>query len=158
MLQRIACSSAQPKIDSLIAESASHVGNNERAVHVESEALEVLRCATTLRDAPLLRATPVSEVLRLGGMILGGSAGSVETYRLSHVTKAIDTFISHNWSTGREVKFVTLSLHFEYRWAAGVSAGMASMLIFLSFSSWIPFKVAENCCKVLGVPVFLLVG
>ena len=99
----------------------------------DSQVREIFQSATTLTEGSLLQATPIYEVLKLSRRVLGCSAGNGATYHLSQVSKIIDSFVSHNWSTGRYIKFMTLALHFEYEWAFGVSACMTLILMVLSY-------------------------
>jgi len=115
----------------------------------------------------LLRATNLSVVLTRGSSIFGSADGNYHTYSLSHVASDIDVFLSHNWSTPRSAKFLTLVYYFNYDIAVLVMA-LASLLItaasILSVIPEVPDQTIVEVfdksiaigCKIASVPIFLL--
>lgn len=67
----------------------------------------------TFQDLSIFRGTPLARILRRHAAVLQNSEGSGATYDMSEGVDHIDTFISHNWSTPRGDKFLTLSLYFH---------------------------------------------
>jgi len=78
-----------------------------------SSVVESAKSITDVADRAILRGAPLSSVLRRGGSILTGSAGSAADYQKSKCIKELDDFISHNWSVGRAPKFLALALHYN---------------------------------------------
>eukprot|EP00811_Abedinium_folium_P028804 NODE_4488_length_1884_cov_30.117814.p1 GENE.NODE_4488_length_1884_cov_30.117814~~NODE_4488_length_1884_cov_30.117814.p1 ORF type:complete len:616 (+),score=121.56 NODE_4488_length_1884_cov_30.117814:157-1848(+) len=64
-------------------------------------------------DAELLRACSVVDVMRGFGAVLATSKGTEATFALSAPVDEIDVFISHNWSTPRWQKWLTLAVHYN---------------------------------------------
>lgn len=121
----------------------------------------------------LLRATPLTTVLRGGAAILMNSAGSAETYALSQQVNDIDFFISHNWVVPHWKKFFCLALQFNLRLALAATA-VALALVALASSLGAQLLVGQMDissfdpsigtlehglgCTFLTVPTFLLVA
>ena len=72
-------------------------------------------------NVSLLRAAPLSVLLRRGGSIFDNSEGTSESYNLSSQVDHIDSFLSHTWRTPKKKKFLALSFHFGFFWAYAVS-------------------------------------
>ena len=72
-------------------------------------------------NVSLLRAAPLSVLLRRGGSIFDNSEGTAESYNLSLQVDHIDSFVSHTWRTPKKKKFLALSFHFGFFWAYVVS-------------------------------------
>ena len=64
--------------------------------------------------------------------------------RPTHMVKSIDVFMSHNWSTPRFSKFLTLALHFEHVWAAVASFVVLAIIMILSGNDYLQKMVL--CC------------
>eukprot|EP00929_Paragymnodinium_shiwhaense_P098882 TRINITY_DN6039_c0_g2_i1.p1 TRINITY_DN6039_c0_g2~~TRINITY_DN6039_c0_g2_i1.p1 ORF type:complete len:595 (+),score=45.48 TRINITY_DN6039_c0_g2_i1:137-1921(+) len=78
---------------------------------------DLVQKVTSLPNPDLLRGTPYAHVLRAQGRIFRKSQGSAQSYSLSRTVQNIDAFISHNWSVPATTKFLTLTLHFNVRFA-----------------------------------------
>jgi len=87
--------------------------------------------------------------------------GSASTYALSAKVVRIDAFISHNWSVGRYLKFLSLADHFSFDIAASCTlvfmafGGLVSTtgaLPYITDLSW-TYRVGFTC-RVLCIPVF----
>lgn len=83
------------------------------------------------KDPRLLRGSTVAQVLRGHARILANAPCTAACYDLSSQTAKIDTFISHNWSSSRWKKFLTLALHFNLgaavAWALVVGLVMCAL-------------------------------
>jgi len=68
---------------------------------------------TRLSDQSLLRGIGLNRALHSFGALFKNSVGSGKTYEMSRSVSVLETFLSHNWSTGRFWKFMTLALEFN---------------------------------------------
>ncbi|CAE8594684.1 unnamed protein product [Polarella glacialis] len=117
------------------------------------------------QGASLLRAAKVATVLRKAGALLGTNESSAETFELSSRVDHIDAFISHNWSTPRASKFLTLALHFNLTPALVVSYTTACLAFIFQANGWLPcldqLRGGEDwkcglCCRLSGYASFLI--
>ncbi|CAE8703470.1 unnamed protein product [Polarella glacialis] len=117
------------------------------------------------QGASLLRAAKVATILRKAGALLGTSESSAETFELSSPVDHIDAFISHNWSTPRASKFLTLALHFNLTPALVVSYTTACLAFIFQAKGWLPcldqLLGGEDwkcglCCRLSGYASFLI--
>eukprot|EP00428_Durinskia_dybowskii_P014241 CAMPEP_0170211944 /NCGR_PEP_ID=MMETSP0116_2-20130129/5590_1 /TAXON_ID=400756 /ORGANISM="Durinskia baltica, Strain CSIRO CS-38" /LENGTH=583 /DNA_ID=CAMNT_0010462483 /DNA_START=153 /DNA_END=1900 /DNA_ORIENTATION=- len=92
-------------------------------------------------DAAILRGSSVDKVLRRFAHVLGKQECTAEYYELSERVDHIDAFISHNWSTPKNLKFLTLALHFNLLPAIVVSTGVAARLYS---SAWRPLGASAQ--------------
>lgn len=81
----------------------------------------------------LCRATTMEVVLSKGGELFQNSAGFASTYALSEQVKSISVFLSHNWSTARWLKSLTLMLHFN------LFPAMLCTAVFCVFIGWLSY-------------------
>mmetsp|Transcript_54022 Transcript_54022/g.115360 ORF Transcript_54022/g.115360 Transcript_54022/m.115360 type:complete len:563 (+) Transcript_54022:133-1821(+) len=135
-----------------------------------------LRLRSTLEDfltfkdcQELLRATTLATVMHQGCHLFSTPAGSRDTHSLSRVVDGIDVFLSHNWSTPRHAKFLTLVYEYNFGGAIWVML-LACMAITIASSCSdalaVPDKTIEPelsresghaCgCKLLSVPIFFV--
>lgn len=82
----------------------------------------------SFRDPDLRRGLPLSCVLSRFGHMFGDSKGSQETYNMSKPVPRLKVFISHNWSTPRGPKFLTLAYHFNW-YPALVLSSIAALFV-----------------------------
>jgi len=110
----------------------------------------------------LMRGSPLSTILRQGARVFGSSTGSASTYALSKPVERIGAFLSHNWSTPGYLKFLALSLHFNFGVAALLSLIMLAGLGTASVLGALP--TMENkfhmypvgfLCQTICIPFFI---
>lgn len=100
----------------------------------------VLEDFSTIKDVDLLRGVDSTEVLRGFGFVLKGVCPP-NTHLLSTPVTQIDDFISHNWTTGRVVKFFTLALHYNSvnaacaAWVSGLAVALLTVTGFLPITA-----------------------
>lgn len=128
----------------------------------------------TFRKKELLRASNVSDVLSGLGKILDPEYTfqntNVDLFEQSQVVDHIDAFISHNWSTPRRTKLMTLCLHFNLVAAMICSVIVAFIVAILVQHEVLPTyrfyeitvrktnEVEKSLyCKLIGELVFLIV-
>jgi len=110
----------------------------------------------------LIRGSPLSTILRRGARVFSSSTGSASTYALSQPVDHVGAFVSHNWSTPGYLKFLALSLHFNFNVAALLSLillaglGTASLLGALPTyeNKFHPYPVGF-VCQAVCVPFFI---
>jgi len=81
----------------------------------------------------MLRGCKLKVVLHRCGRILRDSSSSAANYELSQPVDHLDIFLSHNWSTPRVAKFVTLAMHFNLAWSLIIS--MLAQCVFSVLTS-----------------------
>lgn len=112
----------------------------------------------------LLRASRLTSVLHCGAAILAGNDGSAASYDLSERVAAIDTFVSHNWSTSRWQKFFCLALHFSFHYALLLSVVLVAVIGVATALDLLPSVTFDDdgfesgvCGTLLVAPFFLSV-
>jgi len=81
----------------------------------------------TFKNPLICRGMPISLALHGCGKIFVNSQGSGKTYSLSQTCSRLNIFLSHNWSTPRELKFLALALRFNFNkavWAMCVTCAV----------------------------------
>jgi len=81
-------------------------------------------------DPTLHRGSRISNILHRGGSVFSDQPATAEYYRLSEIVLQTDAFISHNWSTPRREKFVSLALQFNFV-PAMICALIAAVIVFI---------------------------
>jgi len=92
----------------------------------------------TLTDPTLLRTMHVEDLLRGFAWVLGSSDCGEEHYKLSRPADRANEFISHNWSTPRADKFLSLALHYNFVPAMLFAAAAAIITFVLEFQGILP--------------------
>jgi hypothetical protein len=108
------------------------------------------------------RATSVVHVLRGVGSILESSVGSASTFNLSREAEHINCFISHNWTTPRYEKFLTLAMYFNRKAAILLTLGAMTLIAILTGLGFVrsfdnPYGRVSLVCTPLGAPLFFWV-
>jgi len=91
-----------------------------------------------------VRGVCMDKVLSSFGQIFACSAGSAETYRCSEAVDQLDGFISHNWSTPRSSKFLSLAIlhnNVDSVIAAIFSVGASTALVSLGYFPIVDYAV-----------------
>lgn len=121
----------------------------------------VVKQYTTFAEPGLLRAGQLVDVLKGGGFILRNSEGSADTYELSAGVPKIHSFISHNWSTPRYMKFAALAVHFNFNYAVLATCLALGFYVPLACLGYLPLiKMCKThpvgiSCRLIGSGVFL---
>lgn len=97
-----------------------------------------LQQALSLRRPSLLRGTKSGVVLSRCGALLAASAGDAQTYRLSRGVPRLNTFISHNWATGRLPKFLVIALFFNFKAMVFTMAVTSTAMLALMATEVVP--------------------
>jgi len=116
-------------------------------------------------DSSYLRGMNLALLLRGRGDILRDNGGIEKVFSYSKEVSHIDTFISHNWSVGRLLKFAALAVHFNM-WIA--AAAVLIFIVILCALCTLPLPgptfLNENLdpwprsviAQILMVPIFLV--
>lgn len=92
----------------------------------------------------LLRSTPDYVVLHSFGRVFRDFPDGFDTFKLSDTTHKLHVFISHNWATGRFIKFMALVFHFNHN-SASIAAAIAYIVtVFLVMLSAKDIDVEER--------------
>lgn len=125
---------------------SSEVTRTSSTISSVSSSLKTIRPELIhLPSNELLRAVPVGRVLHHNGKIFKTDASAiVDAYHLSMPCDHIDSFVSHNWSTPRRIKFFTLALHFNLDVALFLSLAVAIVVCALCSLEWLPLMKAQD--------------
>eukprot|EP00928_Gymnodinium_smaydae_P024245 TRINITY_DN19678_c0_g4_i1.p1 TRINITY_DN19678_c0_g4~~TRINITY_DN19678_c0_g4_i1.p1 ORF type:complete len:611 (-),score=84.33 TRINITY_DN19678_c0_g4_i1:193-2025(-) len=121
----------------------------------------------TLEDESLLRGIFVTDMLRDRARIMADhDEWAARSYGFSSPVDHIDAFISHNWSTPRRQKFLTLAYHFNAIPAALAASAAALVALILTLLGVLPVFPEHGelnlnrhvgfGCQLLGTLVFVL--
>ena len=91
-----------------------------------------------------LRGVHLDSVLRRRGAILRASTGDDHTYRLSAPVVRLDAFLSHTWSTPYWMKWMTLSLEYNFGVALMWSLFVCALVCGLSAGKCLPLVDMES--------------
>lgn len=111
--------------------------------------LRSLDKVVSLDDARLMRGVPLPLVMRNLGRVLDSNGRLPGIFDLSMATEQIGDFLSHNWSTARADKFLTLAVFYNTGPAvlAAWSVGALSFALTLAgYLPWFDFKPWSVVC------------